>query len=611
MAHSHSHSGSRSYPLWCLAGLAFVFFVLGFFGFRESKHHHGVADSLYRSMQMLHLHFHWDHDEKGDGPVMPLTLQIARFGSGTIALAILPLLLGFVFSGRVRRWWVLKTWRGHVVVVGHCTRSLSLLEDLHRQRRRVVFIGRCPDGMHVPADVVHVASSAHLVDLLSGVAIHRATDLIALNEEDRANIEILHAAAIACRGKSGVQITCHAHLRDNHLGIGLHRLLMQGLPAAPGMKVRFFNYYEAVARLLTSQYPVPPAVVRIAEGQLPPTDHVVIVGFGAFGQCVALKILKVGQQILHGANAAGAETWGVQKPRITVVDRRGDICAHAFRRAHPNLDQLCEFRVVEAECESRRFLELEFLDAKNAAAHTSVVFCIEDEQVALRSVLLIQDIARSAAKDIEMIYVRVARPDNLRQILDSVARDSVKPKLVFFAPDDQVFSVDNLLRQRLDVLARGCHEAYLEVEQRDRRAGNPATAQGKSWNELSEEDRDGSREAADHLWAKLRTLGYRLEIVKDGEPTPLAPDELVASLRANEEVFARAEHYRWMTKRVLDGWQYGRERDNAQKLHPDLVPYEQLAESTKDKDRVNVRCIPKLLAAGRLRATRVEAERPA
>lgn len=55
-----------------------------------------------------------------------------------------------------------------------------------------------------------------------------------------------------------------------------------------------------------------------------------------------------------------------------------------------------------------------------------------------------------------------------------------------------------------------------------------------------------------------------------------------------------------MAWRVLNGWQWGANRDNAAKLHPDIVDYDELAESTKEKDRIVSRVIPALLRAGRL-----------
>jgi ryanodine receptor 2 len=51
------------------------------------------------------------------------------------------------------------------------------------------------------------------------------------------------------------------------------------------------------------------------------------------------------------------------------------------------------------------------------------------------------------------------------------------------------------------------------------------------------------------------------------------------------EDLARNAHEVWAQKRIEDGWTLGAQRDDAQRKHPCLVPYEQLPESEKEYDR--------------------------
>ncbi|MGH9562208.1 MAG: RyR domain-containing protein [Terracidiphilus sp.] len=51
------------------------------------------------------------------------------------------------------------------------------------------------------------------------------------------------------------------------------------------------------------------------------------------------------------------------------------------------------------------------------------------------------------------------------------------------------------------------------------------------------------------------------------------------------EYLAENTHDIWAAQRMVDGWRYGAQRDDAQKLHPCLVPYADLPESEKDYDR--------------------------
>lgn len=55
------------------------------------------------------------------------------------------------------------------------------------------------------------------------------------------------------------------------------------------------------------------------------------------------------------------------------------------------------------------------------------------------------------------------------------------------------------------------------------------------------------------------------------------------------------EHARWCARHLLDGWVRGDVRDDAAKVHPCLVPWEQLAEQFRDNDRAAARQVPALL----------------
>ena len=58
---------------------------------------------------------------------------------------------------------------------------------------------------------------------------------------------------------------------------------------------------------------------------------------------------------------------------------------------------------------------------------------------------------------------------------------------------------------------------------------------------------------------------------------------------------ARVEHIRWSWEKRLNGWTFGKDKDDIKKTHPSLIPYEQLSESEKEKDRELVKLIPAFL----------------
>ncbi len=80
-------------------------------------------------------------------------------------------------------------------------------------------------------------------------------------------------------------------------------------------------------------------------------------------------------------------------------------------------------------------------------------------------------------------------------------------------------------------------------------------------------------------------------------PKPINTDDIQISDSLTDliEILAKDVHEKWALGRMADGWQYGAERDDQAKLHPCLVPYEELPESEKEYDRNTVKVTLKLV----------------
>lgn len=604
----HSSSSNAPTPVWLFwsAGLlGLVALAFGIYAYSQQGNE-TAADSVFLTLQMFHLHFHPLHATPAPNPTGSISpeLQIARFAAAAVALGLVPgLVVVGLFGHRIRRFWVKHFWNHHVIVCGHCSRAMSLIADLQRHGRRVVFIGHCPDlQSSVPKKVFHFAGHAHRSELLREAGIQRADRLVALYEDDRSNLEILVSANKHARSRARDRqpLECSAHLQDTHLQGSLYHALGDTLTDSSQIRHRLFNYYEIVARNLACQYPLPETVVEDA----PSPEHFIIIGFGSFGQNVALKLLKMGQQLIHRGDSTGGDSWQICKPRITVADRRGEIATTAFLHQYPAFTDQCDFQLIAADCEMPAILDLPFLAAADAPAKTSIIFCLENEAITLRLALLLQEnCQRHSEKGVDAIYLRIGRPDRLGSIVEKLTNEGKSPKLIFFAADSEIFNTGAILGDSIDLLARRLHDAYNEVAPADVRKNNQSPAQGKRWEQLGEEERTSNREAADHMWAKLRVLGYVLKPVPPGEAA-LAPNEaFMRELREREDELARVEHYRWMTWKLIDGFRYGPER-KVPGCHPDIRPYEELSPATQEKDKVIVRVIPELLKVGRLQAVK-------
>ena len=132
-------------------------------------------------------------------------------------------------------------------------------------------------------------------------------------------------------------------------------------------------------------------------------------------------------------------------------------------------------------------------------------------------------------------------------------------------------------------LARRLHERYAET--RTERGEEAPLA--VPWDELDEEQRDLNRSSVDHIAVKLARIGRRIA------PRAVAADAVDFTPVEVEEM-ARIEHDRWLAERVARGWTVG-PRNDAARTHPAIVPWSELSEDEREKDREVVRAIPALL----------------
>ena len=69
------------------------------------------------------------------------------------------------------------------------------------------------------------------------------------------------------------------------------------------------------------------------------------------------------------------------------------------------------------------------------------------------------------------------------------------------------------------------------------------------------------------------------------QPIDTTAIKLPKELNPLVEQMAKNVHEVWAAGRIADGWTYGATRDDVEKTHPCLVPYEELPESEKEYDR--------------------------
>lgn len=327
------------------------------------------------------------------------------------------------------------------------------------------------------------------------------------------------------------------------------------------LRLEWMDPLRTAARVMFARWPLhrsmdPPA------GQI---AHLLIAGFGPFAQASLLHALRVGQY----ADAPPVVTLAAEAPGRW----RDWIAAH-----HPQAHA----------CARLHYTTLPMPDGQGTPPVTMVAICDAGANAALSLARgLRAQAAEQGASPLLVLATDEAWPKGRLADWDG--------QLVPLQPLRIAYSREVLLEGREDALAEVIHEHYRDTSAAQGR--DPAAGpSGRPWAQLAASYKDANRHQADHLWAKLAVTDCRA-----------VPEELVESFAfapTEVERLAIIEHRRWAVERWLDGWTYGPQRDNARKLHPQLIPYSELSDPMQDLDRFAVRLVPALLARSGLGVVR-------
>ena len=522
-----------------IALLAFVFGLTGLHQFLAATGKSTtLVDMIYFTVRL----FLFSYDLEGDGipyASSPPLLQVARFlAPATVFYAVIK---GFMLAvSQQVNVWRLRRWRGHSVVCGVGKRGRLAALNLRAEGRQVVVIEKDPTNEAIgelrTAGVRVIVGSATDSVCQEQARMETAALVVALTTAEESNLEVALAAS---RRSNGLPVEIQAHAS---------RRFAEEFERQPpfdrirqGVHARFFDHDAAAARLLLQEFATElvPALV-----QTPRPPRLLLAGDGTL------------LPELLSAAVVQCQYAFADVPTLVVATTEGDMVRHRFPSQHPQLAQVAEVKFVELTPPVLARLELDTL-AGGAGFDLAFVACRNDvDTLSLSRHLIWQETGRVGR------LVACLRPSgNVMRLL------ATKQPIEGVEIRDLVelgCRADVLFHGELDRKAKMIHEDYVKKQTAAgaTEATNPALV---GWEDLSESLRQSNRAQADHQSIKLRTL-------------------TVSQTPETVEALAEAEHRRWMAERILAGWRYGEQRDNARKRHPNLKPYAQLSEAEKQKD---------------------------
>jgi voltage-gated potassium channel Kch len=606
MTHSELTSAPLhlSFRLCIAAAIVVLAFAIGAWGMRlyETEHHgHAdVASVLYHTLQLFILHApHLEYDVNWQ-------IHVGRWLAALVVFWALVRALAALFRSELGLFW---TWvrGGHVIICGLGRLGRQLTAEYQRGGSRVVVIEADPNHATLAArsGVLVLNGDACDTRQLRRAGVTRARQLVAVCDDVQTNVAVATTAG-EILGQSKSKLRQRRQL-ESWLFVPVARLRQllkrDGLFPHTGARfrvnVRGLDLFSLAARQALDANPLDWELIDEAS---PKAVHLVVVGFGAMGQRLALDTAQVG----HFAN--------MKHPKITVLEQ-GSHRVDAFLLAYPKFKDLIDFD------------KLDFThDSTDAAA--KVLQASQPVENELKSLAICWDSGDDAAATEAELFRGLERDDavNLSLALSTqqTSPDAVPRILLFqtrrcgfatlfnaqgrlepstsnvrvFGTLEETCSLDVLMHESTDAVARVLHQDWYGIQKRAglKHGDKPSFW---TWEQLGEIHKESNRHAADHIPVKLRAAGYLTRKLPSGSQddrkrlTSFDGAEHAKSV----ELLAKMEHDRWCAELSLMGYVYAEgNRDDVAKTHPNLVSWDALDDGTKDFDRGQIKAIPGALA---------------
>jgi len=558
------------YKWLIFSALILVILGLGYTGFSKLYASLGETrtplDILYRTLQLLTL-------ESGfaDG-IIPWELELARLLAPAVAAYAALMTLSVIFKKQFQLL-RLRFFKEHLVICGLGRKGVLLAQKFREQGSRVVVI-ELDEGNDLveqcrESGATVLIGNAASQELLCKARIHKAKYLIAVCGDDGINAEIAVLAFDLVGKRKGKVLTCIIHIVEPQLCRLLEKQEI-GTRKIGAFRLEFFNIFDKGAWSWLGQY----SPFLDTEGMRISKPHLLIVGAGRMGMSLIAQAARKWKESSPNGNI---------KICVTIIDTKSEAIKKLLDLRYPVVRKSCSLKYLQMDIESSDFEEARFLfDKEKKCDITSIFICLDNDSFGLSTALILH---RRTKKYNIPIMVRMARDAGLARLLHrGEKRDDSYAALHVFGLLDRTCHPEQVLLGTKEILARAIHEDYRNRQKKKGETSktNPSLV---SWDELPEDLQESNRQQADHIGEKLKDMGYDVSELEnwDEKLFEFAPEEI--------EMMAKVEHKRWVEERKRSGWRLG-QKNIKRKKTPYLIPWDELDEETKEKDRAPVRNLP-------------------
>lgn len=545
-----------------------ISFLLGLWGWNEQIKPTSVSDyfnNLFRTFQLVTLNF--PSDVEGN---ISWQLQVARFLLPSVAvLATIDTVVGSIT--RPVRLFFLARAKNHIIICGDDQLATSALQTLSLRGVQIGIID--PSISEARKEYLEsvgltvLAEDPMDLNFFSKVNLSQSSAIFMIMKNDASNMNLAIEAIrrIKDRAKSQAPLTIGVQINDDKLASELD-FCLDNLSKVNNSKYHRICPDRDGLRLELSHYA--PIFTKLDKKE---ASHVLIVGLTSNWRQSLMQLI------------ISCQDNPFKNPFFTfIVTKNEEEILKQFKNALPELDLVAEFRFIRSS--ENNFLEFDHIKPDTTLPSINLVVILKNDAEAIASALALRSPKNPFHLKNEPILVFREVEDCLLQQLQIMnAPDRNLKDIVAFGGVIRKETIETALDYSEDTIAISLHESY---QNKAALSSEITQASLTEWYSLAENLRDANRVAANHMPILLAYLGLKISNSR-GEHLVLSDRDL--------EFLARIEHKRWIADRLDRGYRYNKDRDDARRYRPNIIPYDELPEEEKQKDRDNIGMFIKII----------------
>jgi len=553
--------------------LDIMVFILGFFGFSEVYPDQSILNRIYLTMQLFTL-------KSGDFPgSIPLFLNIARFFAPALTFISIVVIITGSFIHHLETFMLRVWYKDHVIICGLGYIGPVIVKHFCERGFVVVAIEKDSTRSEIEycktKGAIVLTGDATESRILKRAQVKKAKYLFAVTGDDELNAKVIGQVKDEIKGREH-PLNCFVHIVDLNFANFL-RAVQIPVQGEPTIILEFINIYQnsslCMLNCIPSLFPANTAA---------PDFHILIIGIGRLGESLLVHVVKRWKKY-YGQTPA-------KKIRITIIDRDAHDKKKSIIARYKAINTYCDIDDQEMELSSSKFYEAEFLFDRNDQSTINTIFvCTADESLNFATALYINQKLKNNSIP---IAIRTVQRKGFADFFDDLSKLNAEHfrNLHAFPLVSCGCCIRTLIEGVNEVIAQALHDNYLMQKKMGGTEPGSEPAM-KLWKDLDLEFKEQNRDQAKKMGLNLQEKGYTIISRSDwDEPLFVFKDDGVL------ENLAILEHERWMNFMLGHGWQLGDSKDLEKKIHPNLIPWENLTEPVKDYDRNFIREYPSILA---------------